>query len=156
MSDVAAGERELSSHGITFGSHTVNHTRLYALRWPEIRDELAQSKAVLEQEVQMSTRCFAYPYAFPQEDSDFVRRLRHELAELNYAVAVTTMIGRATVADDPLCTRRVPVNDCDDEGLFAAKLNGAYDWLAVLQKAHRNTARLVRSVRTLGTRKLYR
>jgi len=144
--------RELSSRGIRFGSHTVNHPKLHALEWPEIRRELAESKATLEQELQMPVRRFAYPYAFPQEDRSFVSRLKYELLEMNYAVGVTTMIGRASSQCDPLCARRVPVNDCDDEALFLAKLDGSYDWLAIFQKAQRVGIGLVHGIRNCPSR----
>jgi hypothetical protein len=31
----------------------------------------------------------------------------------------------------------LPVNSCDDEALFIAKLQGAYDWLSVIQSTFR-------------------
>jgi peptidoglycan/xylan/chitin deacetylase (PgdA/CDA1 family) len=129
--------RELHSCGVAFGSHTVNHPKLHDLEWSQIRQELADSRSKLEDELQVPVRTFAYPYAFPQEDRVFVEKFRNELAELDYVGAVTTMIGRAVSGSDPLCVPRLPVNDCDDERLFMAKMAGAYDWLATFQRAGR-------------------
>jgi peptidoglycan/xylan/chitin deacetylase (PgdA/CDA1 family) len=129
--------RSLHSAGVTFGSHTVHHPKLYELDWSTIRRELADSKSKLEDELQSSVIAFAYPYAFPQEDALFVKHLRYELAAVGYQFAVTTMIGRVARGDDPLSLRRLPVNDCDDDALFAAKISGAYDWLARFQTAQR-------------------
>jgi hypothetical protein len=42
---------------------------------------------------------------------------------------VTTAIGVANGADEPLFLRRLPINDADDDALFRAKLDGDYDWL---------------------------
>jgi hypothetical protein len=47
-----------------------------------------------------------------------------------YHNAVTTVVGRAKSDDNPLTLKRLPANDGDDPALFAAKLDGAYDWLA--------------------------
>lgn len=133
--------RSLSAAGIAFGSHTVNHPNLYELTWPRIRSELAESRAALEDEIQAPIRTFAYPYAFPQEDAAFVSALREELAALDYRVGVTTVIGRASPAENSLTMRRLPVNECDDEPLFNAKLAGSYDWLAKVQKLRRRVLR---------------
>jgi peptidoglycan/xylan/chitin deacetylase (PgdA/CDA1 family) len=125
--------RELHVSGARFGSHTVTHPKLYELSWPVIRRELVDSRAALEQELGAPARTFAYPYAFPQEDREFVRRFRHELSRAGYVSGVTTAIGRATPDSDPLRLERLPVNECDDERLFAAKMAGSYDWVGRLQ-----------------------
>jgi peptidoglycan/xylan/chitin deacetylase (PgdA/CDA1 family) len=131
--------RELRSHGVTFGSHTVSHSTLYRLPWKEVRRELVDSRRRLEEELQAPALCFAYPYAFPREDPGFLLGFRQELADQGYLAAVTTAIGRARRGSDPLCLERLPVNEGDDERLFAAKLAGAYDWLAGAQAIARRT-----------------
>jgi len=125
--------RELGSYGVSFGSHSVNHSTLYGLPWEEVRRELLDSRLRLEDELQAPAICFAYPYAFPQEDRSFVLRFRQELIDQGYLTAVTTAIGRARRGCDPLCLERLPVNEGDDQELFEAKLAGAYDWLAEAQ-----------------------
>jgi peptidoglycan/xylan/chitin deacetylase (PgdA/CDA1 family) len=125
--------RDLRSSGITFGSHTDSHPKLYDLDWTDVRCELSSSKAKLEDELQQPVRHFAYPYAFPQEDRSFAQRLRQELAAQCYESAVTTMIGRVKIGADPLALRRIPVNECDDAPLLRAKLAGAYDWMGDVQ-----------------------
>jgi hypothetical protein len=56
-------------------------------------------------------------------------------------LAVNTVIGRAGSKSDPLSLPRLPLNQADDEKFFAAKLTGAYDWLAGAQA-------LVRSIKS--------
>ena len=87
----------------------------------------------IENEVQSPVPMFAYPYAFPQEDRDFVNRFRHELLSQGYCGAVTTVIGRMRPGSDPLCLKRLPVSEADDELLLISKLAGAYDWVGGLQ-----------------------
>jgi peptidoglycan/xylan/chitin deacetylase (PgdA/CDA1 family) len=121
--------RELHGQGVSFGSHTLSHPKLYGLPWKDVRRELLESRLRLEDELQTTAPSFAYPYAFPQEDRSFVARFRQELIDQGYCTAVTTTIGLAQRGSDPLCLKRLPVNEGDDERLLRAKLAGDYDWL---------------------------
>lgn len=141
--------RELINHGITFGSHTLSHPKLYGMKWEEIRCELKESRARLEDELQAPVSLFCYPYAFPQEDKSFVKRFRRELVEQGYRGAVTTAIGCSMLCCDPLYLPRLPINSCDDIRLFESKLDGAYDWLSVFQGIVRRTKSLHRSYRPI-------
>ncbi len=49
--------------------------------------------------------------------------------ESGYRTAATTIIGTTCPGDDPLMTKRLPVNEWDDNRFMTAKLRGAYDWL---------------------------
>jgi peptidoglycan/xylan/chitin deacetylase (PgdA/CDA1 family) len=122
--------RELQKGGIEFGSHTVNHPKLYELDFAQIRAELEQSKATMEHELGAPVAAFAYPYAFPSADRQFVRNFTGILKAVGYECAVTTRIGRVGDQDDLFTLKRLPVNSADDAALFSAKLDGAYDWLA--------------------------
>lgn len=137
----------LHASGFEFGSHTITHPRLVELGWQEIRSELVESKAAIEEHLQSRVTAFAYPYAFPQERTDFVRRFNDMLREAGYQTCVTTKIGRAGTGDDWLRLPRLPVNSCDDDNLLRAKLEGHYDWLATAQslirKAKRFSARMI-------------
>lgn len=126
---------DLSTRGVAFGSHTVTHRVLTDLPWPDVCAELRQSRAQIEAVLSKPVTSFAYPYAFPQEKRDYVSRFRRELQNQNYRAGVTTAIGRFDVGDDPLCIRRLPVNEADDLSLFRAKLAGAYDWVGTVQSA---------------------
>ena len=122
--------RELQSIGMQFGSHTVSHPQLHDLEDSQVEQELTDSKDAMEQILGTAVDSFAYPYAFPETDKVFVTKLRGWLSGAGYRTGVCTMIGRANASNDPLFLKRLPVNSCDDHELFAAKLVGAYDWLA--------------------------
>jgi peptidoglycan/xylan/chitin deacetylase (PgdA/CDA1 family) len=139
--------RELRRAGMRFGSHTVSHPKLHGLDWSRIRAELLESRATLENELQETVRTFAYPYAFPQEDHAFSLRFAGELLELGYEQCVTTVVGRATAASNPLRMERLPANDADDHRLFLAKLAGAYDWVGGLQLISRRARQTFRKLR---------
>jgi peptidoglycan/xylan/chitin deacetylase (PgdA/CDA1 family) len=138
--------QELHDNGISFGSHTVNHPELYRLPREKVRKELRDSKLQIESILNMQIFSFCYPYAFPQEDRDFVRRFKQELIEQGYRIAVTTIIGRAGCESDLLTLPRLPVNQSDDEKLFEAKLLGAYDWIAGAQALVKSIKFHLRSV----------
>jgi peptidoglycan/xylan/chitin deacetylase (PgdA/CDA1 family) len=127
--------RRLLENGITLGSHTVNHTNLRNLTYRQIDDELEQSKHAIEHHTGTSVLDFSCPFSFPEEDRPQILALRESLAKHGYRTGVTTRIGRASSNDDAYTLRRLPVNDNDDDKLFRAKLAGAYDWLAPLQRA---------------------
>lgn len=141
----------LYSEGFEFGSHTVTHRRLVDLQWQEIRSELVESKMAIERHLKTDVTAFAYPYAFPQERTGFVRRFAAMLTETGYRSCVTTKIGRARPGDDRLSLRRLPVNSCDDDRLLLAKLEGAYDWLAIAQAAVRKAKQFAGGANASGS-----
>lgn len=124
---------EMSRYGVEFGSHTVTHPKLYDLTWAEIESELSNSKSQIEDQIGCAVTTFGYPYAFPEGDVKFVKELGCALRSAGYAAAATTRVGRLTREGDRFFVPRLPVNSCDDDLLFAAKLNGAYDWVGRLQ-----------------------
>lgn len=121
--------RELHHAGIEFGSHTVNHPKLYELGYDAIRGELEDSKSVIEDKLGAAVTSFAYPYAFPSVDREFVDALTDLLKRAGYTCNATTRIGRVRTGDDPFTLARLPVNSADDNALFLAKIRGAYDWM---------------------------
>lgn len=129
--------RELCDAGFEFGSHTASHAVLVELDLTRIEYELAHSKARIEQETGREVIAFAYPYAFPQVAKRFLRDLERLLLSCGYRLGFTTVIGGLTARTHPLFIPRLPINGCDDPDLFAAKLNGAYNWLSLLQLGHK-------------------
>lgn len=146
--------RELDKAGMHFGSHTVTHPKLVELSWPEIRSEVSESKSQIEQQLGHPATTFAYPFAFPQMDKQFVLNFTTELREAGYQCCATTEVGRLKAGDNPYRLKRLPVNSLDDPSLFRAKLDGSYDWLAAPQawiKQLKRRARPFRESRTLNT-----
>jgi peptidoglycan/xylan/chitin deacetylase (PgdA/CDA1 family) len=129
--------RELRAQGVQFGSHTVSHPELYKIPWREIEMEVGRSKEVIERELDEEITGFGYPYAFPQQDPRFVGQFKKLLESQGYDNCVTTRIGRVKSDDDHLSLRRLPVNSCDDDALFVAKLDGHYDRISIAQSCMR-------------------
>jgi len=121
--------RELHEEGIRFGSHTVTHPDLRCLGPEQIEYELGYSKEVIEQQLGVEVTSFAYPFPFPEENTDFTRLLLDELENQGYENGVTTILGRASLHHNRFFLPRLPVNSWDDQSFFLAKLAGGYDWL---------------------------
>ena len=127
----------MRASGMHFGSHTATHPILYNLSWANIEREVKTSKARIEEELQEEIDSFAYPFAFPQEDTEFGVRLKDVLQNCGYRECATTMLGRMPAAGGSFYIRRLPMNSSDDVRLFSAKLEGGYDWLSTFQKLYR-------------------
>ena len=129
--------REMHSAGIRFGSHTVTHPDMRSLSPEQIDYELGCSKETMENQLGEQITSFAYPYAFPEEDKNFVRYLRDSLENQGYENGVTTILGRATPECDPFFLPRLPANSWDDSIFFRTKLEGGYDWLHWPQRLYK-------------------
>jgi peptidoglycan/xylan/chitin deacetylase (PgdA/CDA1 family) len=125
--------KELSRQGIEFGSHSETHSHLYDLAPCEVERELTASKATIQETLGKEVTLFSYPFRFPEHEAKFTHFFRRALVEAGYQAGVTTVIGRAGPDDDVLFLPRIPINACDDQVLFSAKLEGAYDWLHLPQ-----------------------
>jgi peptidoglycan/xylan/chitin deacetylase (PgdA/CDA1 family) len=143
--------RELNHHGIRFGSHTVTHPQLRDLSPSAIKDEISGSKKTIEEKLGSEVDSFAYPYAFPQTDTDFRNMLRDLLLQASYRNGVCTIVGLARSKSDPFFMERLPVNSCDDDVLLQAKLAGAYDWIAKFQYVSKLTRACLRGF-SLGSK----
>lgn len=121
--------QELHTEGIRFGSHTVSHPDLRSLGPDQLDYELGRSKEIIEQRLGAPVDSFSYPFAFPEEDRNFIRFLEDVLSNLGFEHGVSTILGRASRKDNRFFLPRLPINSWDDPWLLRAKLEGGYDWL---------------------------
>ena len=125
--------RELRGQGISFGSHTVTHSVLSRVSETELDFELAGSKERIEYELGEPIEAFSYPFAFPEQNRIHVKNLTQSLARNGYKCGVSTRIGTTSNRDNLFYLRRLPLNSWDDNPMLKAKVDGAYDWLHILQ-----------------------
>ncbi len=125
--------RELRRHGISFGSHTVNHLPLEALGENGIDFELRRSKETIEDQTGQAVTSFSYPYRFPEQAKAFWQKLRMILNRAGYQSGVSTRVGTAGAGEDIFSLRRLPMSSADDRAILRAKLEGAYDWVLAFQ-----------------------
>src|SRR5262245_62173369 len=79
---------ELSSAGIEIGAHTRTHRDLRRLSTPEARDEIAGSRAEIEDRLGRSVESFAYPFGYASPDA-------REIVKGEFRAACTTVLRRA-------------------------------------------------------------
>jgi peptidoglycan/xylan/chitin deacetylase (PgdA/CDA1 family) len=87
--------RELRQGQVEIGSHTESHPRLSKLSREQARQEIAGSKAALEDTLGESVDFFAYPYG------DYDPGVRDAVAQAGYRAAVTCSRGAANTAPGP-------------------------------------------------------
>ncbi len=107
--------REMQRYGVVFGSHSLTHPLLTSLSDCELRREVSESKAALEDLLGVPVEWFGYPYG----DAD--RRVRAAVAEAGYRAAVTTN-GGFNRWQDPLALNRLEVSEEDWLMEFALKM----------------------------------
>jgi peptidoglycan/xylan/chitin deacetylase (PgdA/CDA1 family) len=113
---------------IEFGSHTLTHPHLARLAPDDIERELVESKRRLEERLGVIINTFAYPGGIGRY-GDFSLATREAVMRAGYNLACTSEIGRNTAASDLLQLRRIFVQGSDSLRTFAAKVEGAFDWM---------------------------
>jgi len=99
----AARLRELPSYGIEIGSHAASHVRLAGLPPALLRNEVTDSKRMLEDVLGRPVAHFCYPYG----SHDLAAVLA--VADAGYLTAVTCERATTTIADDLLTLPRKAV-----------------------------------------------
>jgi len=94
---------QLRDAGIEFGSMSATHQPLTALSPTEIVREGAKSRAILEQGLEKSVKCFAYPYG------DFDPIVAHLIGASGYTFGVSYRSSFSSFHDDLLSLPRLQV-----------------------------------------------
>jgi peptidoglycan/xylan/chitin deacetylase (PgdA/CDA1 family)/GT2 family glycosyltransferase len=95
--------RELAAMGFEIGSHTCSHPRLSDLGPQEVRKELAESRADVEELVGRSVRFLAYPFG---ARGDYSGDTQCAAAAAGYHLALTSRPGWNRHDQSPLALRR--------------------------------------------------
>jgi peptidoglycan/xylan/chitin deacetylase (PgdA/CDA1 family) len=122
--------REAADTGlVTIGAHTHGHTDLSAASEAEAEDEMRRSKDLVEDQVGVPCRHFAYPWAVGSPAADRTARRLFDSAALD--AWRTNRRGRV----DPHRLGRVPVLRSDGQVFFRAKVRGMLDTEALAYRA---------------------
>ena len=116
----AAGLREWVGHGLDVGSHSVTHADLTRVDRDQIRRELVDSKAALEEIIERPVVDFCYPYAHHDPTA------RDEVKAAGYRTGYAGEPPR----DDILAVPRMMVREDESEARFGRKLSGYYYWIS--------------------------
>jgi len=112
----AAELREMQACGMEIGSHAVNHRRLTEADDACLAQELADSKATLEDLLGNPVGSFAYPYGA------WDARCAAAVKQAGYSAACTTRPGWALRDNDFFQIRRLTIFHIDRLSAFARKL----------------------------------
>jgi len=69
--------REMNDNGISFGAHTLSHANLISLNLAEAKNEIVQSKAMIEDKLKSEIISFAYPYGSRFYNNDIMRLVQN-------------------------------------------------------------------------------
>jgi peptidoglycan/xylan/chitin deacetylase (PgdA/CDA1 family) len=108
---------------IDFGSHTLNHLDLNSISENELRDEILNSKEMLQNKLGRSIVHFSYPRGiYSKEAVETVKDFYNTGVLIYDGVAINKKI----TDNDLLKLKRIPVQNSDGKYLFVARVNG---WL---------------------------
>ena len=107
--------RELAERGVSIGSHTVSHPHLCELSDADLRRELEESRARIEDEIRRPCRVFGYPYG--EQDA----RTRAAARAAGYTAAFG--LGRGSSPDDRFAQPRVGIVRADGIARMMLKIS---------------------------------
>lgn len=94
--------KEMSSSGISFGAHTVNHPILTNLPLEQAKWEITQSKRDIEEKLGTKVTTFSYP------NGNFNAGVVELVQEAGFSCAVSVLPGRLiSLKDNPYCLSRI-------------------------------------------------
>lgn len=99
---------QLSGAGVEIGSHTQRHGILARLTPEEAESEIAESRRILERELERPCRHFSYPNGAA---GDFTQAIKEQVAAAGYQSAVTTIEGVNCGSIDPYEIKRINITE---------------------------------------------
>lgn len=132
--------REMAKSGlVSFGAHTMHHPILASVSDPqEVRQEIADSRRVLEQQLGHPVYSFAYPVGKLEHIGDEVVQA---VKDAGYKWAVTTIEDVNTTQTDQYLLRRLPGDITLHWLVMAAELVGLLGWSRLRRKKRERLSR---------------
>jgi peptidoglycan/xylan/chitin deacetylase (PgdA/CDA1 family) len=112
--------RAMQALGMTIGSHTMTHPNLPNAGLDAARQELVESKARLEQEVDAPVTMFSYPNGGAEQYC--TPELKRVVAEVGFKAATTSRNGLAGTASDLFALERIEVEERLEDLVFALEV----------------------------------
>lgn len=112
--------RKMAKHGISFGSHTVNHPDLTKLNEKYVEYELRASKETLQEKTGQEVNLLSYPFG---SYNDFIKR---KACESGYKKAFTLSSKGSTKDSDPFAIKRIEVYRFDTPLSLRMKLEEGF------------------------------
>ena len=129
--------QEMLRCGLTFGAHTITHPDLTRLAPDQIRAEVCDSKAILEDALSTSVTCFAYPFGRYSE-------LSRNIVSEHFLCACSDTLGLLAAGSDPFTLERVDSYYLRTERLFGLTLTRLFPWYIQTRSIPRQLKRKIR------------
>jgi peptidoglycan/xylan/chitin deacetylase (PgdA/CDA1 family) len=110
--------------GVSIGSHGVSHYRLTECSEKDLRAELVDSKAYLEDLLGQEVTQLSYPHGAVNQT------VRAAAAKAGYRIAACSRFNINRLDRDPLLLCRTDIWGNDNLPVFQQKLHGDWDWLS--------------------------
>ena len=110
--------REINARGIECGAHSHSHPQLDILHSKAARDEILQSKRLLEEHLSQEVFSFAYPFGY------YTRQVQQLVQEAKYTSACAVKHTTSSETDNPFSLPRLMVRASTSMEEFAALLIG--------------------------------
>lgn len=117
--------REMAAAGIEIGGHTHTHPILTRITPEQAWEEIAMSKARVDEETRQPALTFAYTNGGPE---DFTPEIQNLVRKAGYQAAFTLIPGPERLSDvrrEPMAIRRIFISHRDTPERFRIKLVGA-------------------------------
>ncbi len=108
--------REMSQAGFEFGSHSCTHQLLPSLRPEEMRQEIEQSKTVLEERLGKEAQFFSYPWG------KFDEKVKDAVKSCGYRASFSTLPGKNGRGEETFALRRILIRGYDNRLHFLLNL----------------------------------
>ena len=118
----------LEATGMAVGSHTLHHTYLPLASRAQAQQELAESKATLEQQLGHAVPWLSYPVG------GYTPEVQAVAKAAGYRAACTTNRGVSRRALDLFALRRIKITERDQPLSLTVKLSGCYDWFRRIEQ----------------------
>jgi len=125
------GVREMNRLGVGLGFHSHAHRNYGRLSQEEIAADASRGLSVLQREVGMRPKAFAFPYG---HFSSYSARAISVLREHGIDTFFTTEMERTPLPSEGPISRLV-IHPEDDLRSFRRKLYGGYDWVGKLRRS---------------------
>ncbi|SRR6266446_775721 len=109
---------EISASGIECGAHSHSHPQLDTLPSMAAKDEVLQSRSILEDHLGLEVLSFAYPHGY------HTARVQQLVREAGYTSACAVRYAMSSETDDPFSLARLLVSPDSNGEEFAALLTG--------------------------------
>lgn len=130
--------QEMHRWGIDFGAHTLTHPDLTRLPLEQVKTEVCDSKAIVEDALGATVTSFAYPYGRYDRQSQGV-------VQQHFACAVSDRLGLTTARSDPYALERVDAYYLRTERLFALLPTRLLPWYVWARSVPRGIRRALPS-----------